>query len=121
MSTQELGTRAEAAAREYLQRRGLVLLDSNYRCRWGEIDLIMRHGEAIVFVEVRYRSHARFGGALASVDQRKQKKLVRAAQHYLQHGASPNTVARIDVVSCAPGEKGKLQVDWLANAIEVLE
>ncbi|MDH3451661.1 MAG: YraN family protein [Gammaproteobacteria bacterium] len=121
MNTRELGTRAEAAAQAHLQRHGLVLLENNYRCRWGEIDLIMRHADAIVFVEVRYRSHARFGGALASIDKLKQKKLVRTARHYLQHSASPDAAARIDVVSCAPGDGGRLEISWLANAIEVSE
>ena len=83
MSTRELGARAEAVARVHLQRHGLALLQSNYSCRWGEIDLIMRHADAIVFVEVRYRSHSQFGGGLASIDQRKQRKLVRTARHFL--------------------------------------
>jgi putative endonuclease len=121
MSTRELGAQAEAAARAHLQRHGLALVQSNYRCRWGEIDLIMRHADAIVFVEVRYRSHSHFGGGLASIDKRKQRKLVRTAQHFLQHSASADTSARIDVVSCAPGARGKLEVNWLPNAIEVIE
>lgn len=119
MSTRERGATAEAAARAHLQRRGLVLLENNYRCRWGEIDLIMRDDNAVVFVEVRYRSHSRFGGALASVDHRKQRKLIRTAQHYLQHSDDPNVLARIDVVSCAPGAGGELQIDWHPNAVEV--
>jgi putative endonuclease len=121
MSTRELGARAEAAARAHLQRHGLALLQSNYSCRWGEIDLIMQHADAIVFVEVRYRSHSQFGGGLVSIDQRKQRKLVRTARYFLQHKASADTSARIDVVSCAPGARGKLEVDWVRNAIEVIE
>ncbi|MDH3715388.1 MAG: YraN family protein [Gammaproteobacteria bacterium] len=121
MSTHELGARAEAAARVHLQRHGLALLQSNYRCRWGEIDLIMQHADAIVFVEVRFRSHDYFGGGLASIDKRKQRKLVRTARHYLQHSANTDCKARIDVVSCAPGTRGELQISWLANAIDVIE
>ena len=121
MSTRELGARAEAAARAHLQRHGLRLLHNNYRCRWGEIDLIMRHADAIVFVEVRYRSHRQFGGGIASIDRRKQEKLVRTARHFLQHGAYGNANARIDVVSCAPGARGEFEISWLRNAIEGIE
>lgn len=119
MSTQAVGRKAEAAAQAHLQRHGLSLLQTNYRCRWGEVDLIMRHADAIVFVEVRYRSNARFGDGFTSVNRRKQLKLVRTAQHYLQHNADAETAARIDVVSCAPGASGELKVNWLRNAIEV--
>lgn len=61
----------------------MELLQRNYRCRFGEIDLIMRDGDTLVFVEVRSRAHAGFGGAAASIDAAKQARLVRAARHYL--------------------------------------
>lgn len=77
------GEQAERIAAEYLQRRGLSLLERNYRCRYGEIDLIMQDGASLVFVEVRLRSRAEYGGAAASIDGLKQGKLLRAAQHYL--------------------------------------
>mgnify|MGYP001609311936 FL=1 len=81
--TQELGKDAEGRAISLLTGHGLTLIARNYRCRGGEIDLVMRDSEHLVFVEVRYRSHAGFGGALASVDARKRQRLIRAAQHYL--------------------------------------
>jgi putative endonuclease len=77
------GAQAEQLAAQFLQKQGLKLLHSNYRCRFGEIDLICQHDGALVFVEVRLRSNAAFGGAAASIDARKQAKLVRTAQHYL--------------------------------------
>jgi len=77
------GVLAEQQAAQYLQRQGLKLVQKNYSCRFGEIDLILQDGETLVFAEVRLRSSAAFGGAPASIDARKQAKLVRTAQHYL--------------------------------------
>lgn len=82
--TQTSGKDAENLAARHLQRQGLRLLTRNHRCRGGEIDLVMRDQDTLVFVEVRLRRNPRFGGALASVDRRKQQRLVLAAQHYLQ-------------------------------------
>ena len=77
------GNRAERLAAQFLQQRGLKLLQQNYHCRFGEIDLVMQDGDTLVFAEVRLRSRSDFGGASASINHAKQKKLVRAAQHYL--------------------------------------
>ena len=77
------GSDAEHLASLFLQRQHLVLLEKNYRCRFGEIDLIMREGTTLVFVEVRMRSNNYFGGAAASITTTKQNKLIRAARHYL--------------------------------------
>lgn len=72
---------------DFLQRRGLRLLQRNYRCRFGEIDLVMQDGEAIVFVEVKQRSNGKFGGAAASISSHKRHRLVLAARHFLaEHG-----------------------------------
>ena len=78
-----VGTQAELIAARYLRQRGLQLIVQNYHCRFGEIDLIMHDGETLVFTEVRLRSSQNFGGAAASIDARKQKKLICTAQHYL--------------------------------------
>jgi putative endonuclease len=77
------GAQAEIWALHYLQQQGLRLVTQNYRCRFGEIDLIMQAGTVLVFVEVRLRRSARFGGAAASIDQHKQQRLIHTAQHYL--------------------------------------
>mgnify|MGYP003516903694 CR=1 FL=1 len=77
------GARAEALAADYLCRQGLTLLERNFRTRRGEIDLVMRDGGVIVFVEVRLRTNAAFGGAAASITPAKQARLVAAAQVYL--------------------------------------
>jgi putative endonuclease len=77
------GAQAEQLAALYLQQQGLKLIQANYHCRFGEIDLIMQDGDTHVFVEVRLRSSAAFGGAAASIDARKQAKLLKTAQFYL--------------------------------------
>ena len=77
------GAQAERLAAQFLQLQGLKLLQQNYRCRFGEIDLILQDGNALVFAEVRLRSRGDFGGAAASINAAKQRKLVRTAQHYL--------------------------------------
>ncbi|MFI4953220.1 MAG: YraN family protein, partial [Burkholderiales bacterium] len=76
------GAAAEALAAEFLQARGLAIIERNYRCRGGEIDLIARDGETLIFVEVRLRSSAAFGGAAASITAAKRKRLTFAAAHY---------------------------------------
>ena len=77
------GAQAEALAAQYLEARGLVILARNFRTRRGEIDLVARDGDTLVFVEVRYRSRSDFGGAAASVTARKQQRIVAAALAYL--------------------------------------
>lgn len=108
------GRAAEAQALAYLKARGLKLIEQNYRCRGGEIDLVMRDGDTVVFVEVRFRSHSQYGGAAASVDRRKQRRLVHAATHFLQRHRMTEKAARLDVVAIGPGDE---QVQWLRNAI----
>lgn len=96
----QIGNRGEQRALEYLGGQGLTLLERNFRCRAGEIDLIMRDGEVIVFVEVRVRTHSEFGGALASITPAKQRRLARAAAHWLQrHRLTQRAACRFDVVA----------------------
>ncbi|MCB1770374.1 MAG: YraN family protein, partial [Candidatus Competibacteraceae bacterium] len=78
------GAVAEDLALGYLQEQGLALVTRNFRCRTGELDLIMRDGEYLVFVEVRSRRYARYGTPAESVTRTKQQKLLRAAAFYLQ-------------------------------------
>jgi len=112
-----LGQAAENLACDYLQRSGLTLVQRNYRCRRGELDLVMRHGDTTVFVEVRYRSPSAFADGLASVDRHKQEKLLAAAQHYLQqHPDAARRPCRFDVVAITP-ERGQNRVEWITNAI----
>jgi putative endonuclease len=77
------GAKAEQLAARFLQHHGLILLQRNYRCRFGEIDLILQDGTTLVFAEVRLRCRNNFVGAAASITATKQGRLVRTAQHYL--------------------------------------
>jgi putative endonuclease len=108
-----IGRQAEDVAAAYLERRGLTILERNYRCRFGEIDLILRDGATLVFAEVRLRSSNGFGGARASVTHAKQQKLTRAAQHYLatRHDPPP---CRFDAVLLSGLQDDALE--WVKNA-----
>lgn len=115
----ERGPAAETQACRYLLAQGLELVTRNYRCRHGEIDLIMREGRSLVFVEVRYRGNRRFGGGSETVDHRKQSKLAAAALHYLQrHPDAAARPARFDVVAIAPGQ-GENHLHWIPNAFGI--
>ncbi len=106
------GQAAEQAALDYLVQQGLTLVQRNFRCRHGEIDLIMQHHAALVFVEVRKRASARYGGAAASITASKQARLITAAQIYLQQYRHP-PACRFDAVAI---EKEK--IIWLQNVID---
>ncbi|RJG04849.1 YraN family protein [Noviherbaspirillum cavernae] len=106
------GQAGEDHALHYLREHGLTLVERNFRCKGGEIDLIMQELDSLVFVEVRKRSDASHGGAAASVTARKQARLIIAAQVFLQRHAMPPP-CRFDVVAIDGGE-----VTWLKNAIE---
>lgn len=111
------GAQAEQTAARYLQQQGLRIVQTNYRCRFGEIDLILRDGVTLVFAEVRLRSRSDFGGAAASIDAHKQGKLIRAAQHYLAQ--IPHTPpCRFDaLLLVAPDDLAG--IEWIKNAFEV--
>lgn len=112
----ERGKAAENQACRFLRAQGLQLVTRNYRCRYGEIDLIMRHGRDLVFVEVRYRGIRRFAGGAETVDRRKQSKLTATALHYLQsHPDSAAHPARFDVVAIDAGS-GENRLEWIRDA-----
>jgi putative endonuclease len=115
------GAVVEAAARRYLVDAGLRELAANASYRGGELDLVMlddnhRDGTVVVFVEVRYRSHAGYGGGAASVDGRKRRKLVHAARRFLaMHGSLRDAPCRFDVVE-ADGDPAAPRLHWLRDA-----
>lgn len=113
------GAAAERLAGAWLRRRGLRPLDLNYRCRVGEIDLVMRDGNTLVFIEVRYRRRDRFGSAAESVNRVKQHRIIRAASRYLQqHPRWANEVCRFDVVSLS-GDECDPEIEWIRDAFEL--
>ncbi|MBE2211432.1 MAG: YraN family protein [Xanthomonadaceae bacterium] len=112
------GAAVEAAAARHLASRGLVLLDANVRYVDGELDLVMRDGDTLVFVEVRYRASDDFGGAAASVTPAKQRRLVRAATRYLaSHPSLAALPCRFDVVG-AEGDADAPTLTWLRAAFD---
>jgi putative endonuclease len=117
MNRKAIGDNAERLACQYLQRHGLKLLGRNFRCRGGEIDLIMQHGDSLVFVEVRYRRRTGFGRAAETVSALKQDRVIRCAQVYINQHRCWNKAARFDVLS-VEGETDQLRIDWITNAFQ---
>jgi putative endonuclease len=119
LGTRKSGDDAERFAERFLVGHGLTLVARNYRCRYGEIDLVMRHGETLVFVEVRLRKRmadkADFGGAIASITASKQAKIIATAQHYLS-GLRELPPCRFDAVLL--NGLNVNSVEWLPNAFE---
>lgn len=117
--TKKTGDDAERIAERFLIRHGLALVARNYHCRFGEIDLIMRQGESVVFVEVKLRKtrtgKADFGGAIASITPSKQAKLIATAQHYLS-GMKHLPPCRFDAILLNGLTEN--DVEWLPNAFE---
>ena len=115
--TASTGRAAEDAAFRHLERQGLKLIERNWSCRYGELDLVMLDGDTVVFVEVRARRHATWGGAAASIDARKRGKLITTAECFLQRfprwSCHP---CRFDVVAIMTREPAHL--DWIQNAFD---
>jgi len=106
------GKLAEALAADYLQARGLRLLERNYNCRLGEIDLILADGPTLLFVEVRLRRSPDFGGAAASITAAKRQRILKAARHYLS--GRPERPCRFDVILLDALDPDR--VEWIKNA-----
>lgn len=108
------GENAEQKALNYLQKQGLFVVDRNYRCKQGEIDLIMRDHNFLVFVEVRYRKNSKYGSALETVTSKKQSRIIAATQHYLVSHNLSHQAVRFDVVAMT----GDSQLNWVKNAFQ---
>lgn len=107
----DTGARAEEIAVAYLEARGLTLLERNFRQRFGELDIVMQHGDCLVFVEVRARSHPQFGDGLSSITRAKQRRLIRAARAFLATHPT-RSPSRFDVVSVGAGDS----IEWTSDA-----
>lgn len=114
----QIGARAEARARRYLRRRGLKHLASNFRCRGGELDLVMEDGGTTVFVEVRRRSRGDYGSASESITETKKHRLIRAAEQFLVANRRDHKPARFDVVAI-DGSRRPARLTWLRDAFQV--
>jgi len=120
-SSAAIGQQAEDVALKFLQTKGMRLIARNYRCKLGEIDLVMQDDGALVFIEVRYRKQSNFGDGAESVDFRKQQKIIRSAEHFLQqHRQYSQSPCRIDVISISKQQNSDYQeiINWIPNAIQ---
>ena len=111
------GQETEDACCAHLEQQGLLLIERNFHCRNGEIDLIMKDDKTIVFIEVRYRRNNNFGGAIESITPSKQKKVKAAAQTYIQKHSISDDV-RIDFVAMTQdlNQHSGYSFDWIKNA-----
>jgi putative endonuclease len=100
------GTAGEDLACRHLRRQGLSILERNYRCRTGEIDIVAREGETIVFVEVKERGDASHGGAVEAVTVPKRRRVIRAARHWASAHRQSESRLRFDVVAIDHGPDG---------------
>ena len=113
----ESGAAAEALAAEFLTTQGLSVIARNLRCKAGELDLVCLDGEVLVIVEVRQRGRADFGGALASVDWRKRRKLIRATRYQWQRRPEWRArVLRFDVLALQVRRDGTRDIAWVKDA-----
>lgn len=110
------GEAAETLACAHLEKNGLRLITRNYRCRMGEIDLIMQDKTDLVFIEVRFRGRVDYGSSSESITYAKQKKLLRTAQYYLQqHHLTEKQACRFDVVAITKDQHNPT-IEWIKNA-----
>ena len=103
-------------ARKHLQKRGYRILEKNFRTRLGEIDLVARHGDSLVFVEVKTRRSGRYGSPGLSITKKKQQKLSVTALSYLKQTRQTEAKARFDVVLIQPGSNGTPEIKTIQNA-----
>ena len=113
-----IGDNWERATESFLHRRGLITLKRNFHSRFGEIDLVMKDQDSLVFVEVRFRQNCRFGTGAETVTIAKQKKLSRAALYYLYRNPQYSQIpCRFDVVSVSTNA-GIANFEWIRNAFD---
>lgn len=108
------GRLAEMQALQYLQQQGLRWQASNYRCKLGELDLLLWEGNTLVVVEVRYRKNDHYGSAAASITDQKQQRIIKATQHYVIMHNLNQVAVRFDVVALTAGKP----LEWIKNAFQ---
>ena len=115
----DLGRHGENLARKFLEKKGFKLIERNFKTpRWGEIDLVMKDGDTLVFVEVKTRSGPAaglFGGPLGSINYHKMKSIQRVAKFYLYSKNLGDHPARIDAVSVVILESGEAEIEHFLN------
>ena len=115
-----LGAMGEAVALRHLEACGYQVLETNYRCRWGEVDIVTVHDDTIVFVEVRTRRNLSYGTPEESLSRKKIDRLIATAQTYMQACPDPQAHWRIDLISVRVGTKGEIEeMSHLENAVQL--
>jgi len=114
--TGNIGKEGEDMAGRFLRDQGLKILKRNYRTRWGEVDIVARERDTIVFVEVKTRSKEAFGGPLSAVTREKQQRIRRMAEAYFIENGFQDVSARFDVVGIVKKNNGTPRIDWIKNA-----
>lgn len=118
-ATQPTGRLGESLAAEFLVNQRYVILECNYRKPYGEVDIIARDGDTLVFVEVKTRKSSGFGSAFEAVDRRKQRHLSRIAQEYLQSHSMVGSPARFDVIAIQlDNDSQPVRIDHIKNAFD---
>lgn len=113
MNKREVGAYYEDVAKRYLTEHGVTILESNFRCKMGEIDLIGRQGDVLVFFEVKYRTDDKFGYSLEAIDKKKQKKIINCAKYYLAFNKC-DCYIRFDAVGIDMD-----RIEWIKNAFDM--
>ena len=118
MNRRDTGILGEKIAGDFLKKRGYQILETNYRCPYGEIDIVARYGDYLVFIEVRTRKSLRFGSPEESITHAKRQKLIATAWHYQQDIADTPLLWRIDTVAVELNQKNEiLRIELTENAV----
>jgi len=118
MNRRDTGILGEKIAGDFLKKRGYQILETNYRCPYGEIDIVARYGDYLVFIEVRTRKSLRFGSPEESITRAKRQKLIATAWHYQQDIADTPLLWRIDTVAVELNQKNEiLRIELTENAV----
>ena len=114
----QFGRQAEELAKTYLMDMGLEFIDSNFHSRYGEIDLIMKEDDILVFVEIKFRGEKSYGNIVESINRAKQRKIVQTSRIYLQKNKiADRMLCRFDVVFISGRESGG--INWIKDAFRI--
>lgn len=117
LTKKQLGIKGEKEALSFLEKKGYEILEKNFRCVLGEIDIIMKHGEELVFIEVRSRTDTFFGEPYETVNMKKQNKLYKLAEYYLNLKELDDISCRFDVLSLILTHDGSVRkIEHIENA-----
>lgn len=118
LSTRQRGLEMEELAANFLEQQGIKIITRNFSCKIGEIDIIANDNTHLIFVEIRFRKNQRYGGALASINTRKQHKLIHTAQFFLKtKRLLQNSPCRFDVIAITLHNE-KPSLEWVQNAFQ---